>query len=207
MVTSFTQLLAKRYTGKLGTDADEFIGFAVDGAKRMQMLIDDLLTYSRAGKLPVKLASFPADAALDSALLNLQPRIESAGATVTREALPTITADQTQLVQLFQNLVANAIKFRGELPPQVHVSALRDNGDWVFSVQDNGIGIDPRHIGRLFVMFQRLHPRHEYPGSGIGLAVCKMIVERFGGRIWVESTPGHGSRFRFAIPVHPEPTR
>jgi PAS domain S-box-containing protein len=204
MVTSFTQLLAKRYAGKLGTDADEFIGFAVDGAKRMQMLIDDLLTYSRAGKLPVKLARFPADSALDTALSNLQSGIESSRAAITRDPLPTITADQTQLVQLFQNLIGNALKFRREEPLAVHISARADNGHWVFCVQDNGIGIDSRHIGRLFVMFQRLHPRHEYPGSGIGLAVCKMIVERIGGRIWVESIPGQGSSFRFSVPVPPE---
>lgn len=204
MVTSFTQLLAKRYSGKLGADADEFIGYAVDGAKRMQMLIDDLLAYSRAGKLPLKLAQFPVDVALDAALANLRPTIESTKATVTRAELPTVFADQTQLVQVLQNLVANALKFTRDRAPAVHIAAARDNGDWVFSVKDNGIGIDPRHTARLFVMFQRLHPRHEYPGSGIGLAICKMIVERLGGRIWVQSTPGEGSVFLFSIPERRE---
>ncbi len=204
MVTSFTQLLAKRYSGKLGADADEFIGYAVDGAKRMQMLIDDLLAYSRAGKLPLKLAQFPVDEALDAALANLRPTIETTRATVTRAALPTVFADQTQMVQVLQNLVANALKFTKDRVPTVHIAAARDNGDWVFSVQDNGIGIDPRHTARLFVMFQRLHPRHEYPGSGIGLAICKMIVERLGGRIWVQSTPGEGSTFLFSIPERRE---
>ncbi len=201
MVTSFTQLLAKRYAEKLGPDADEFIAFAVDGAKRMQALIDDLLAYSRAGRQGVKLTSVDADKALDDALSNLRPAIESAGASITRDPLPTVTADATQFVQLFQNLVSNAVKFRAADSPRIHISARQDDGAWVFSVQDNGIGIDPAHKGKLFVMFQRLHPRHQYPGTGIGLALCKMIVERIGGRIWVESAPGRGSRFEFSIPV------
>ncbi|MBX3376277.1 MAG: ABC transporter substrate-binding protein [Phycisphaeraceae bacterium] len=205
MVTSFTQLLARRYAGKLGPDADEYIAFAVDGAKRMQMLIDDLLAYSRAGRQGVKLTDVNTDKALDDALSNLRPAIESAGATISRDPLPTVTADATQFVQLFQNLISNAIKFRGSEPPRIHISARQDSSVWVFCVQDNGIGIDPAHTGKLFVMFQRLHPRHQYPGSGIGLALCKMIVERIGGRIWVESTPGLGSRFSFSIPITQDP--
>lgn len=204
MVTSFTQLLAKRYSTKLGPDADEFIGFAVDGAKRMQALIDDLLAYSRAGRQGVKLARVAADKALDDALTNLKPAIETAQAVITREPLPTITADATQFVQLFQNLVSNAVKFRAAAQPQIHISAHREDAEWVFSVQDNGIGIDPAHKSKLFVMFQRLHPRHQYPGTGIGLALCKMIVERLGGRIWVESSPGLGATFRFTVPINQE---
>jgi len=201
MVTSFTQLLAKRYTTKLGPDADEFIGFAVDGAKRMQALIDDLLAYSRAGRQGVKLVRVEADRALDDALSNLKPAIETAQAIITRDPLPTVTADATQFVQLFQNLVSNAVKFRAAATPQVHISASREGSEWVFAVQDNGIGIDPAHKPKLFVMFQRLHPRHQYPGTGIGLALCKMIVERLGGRIWVESSPGLGATFRFTVPA------
>jgi PAS domain S-box-containing protein len=201
MVTSFTQLLSKRYRDKLGPDADEFIGFAVDGAKRMQALIDDLLAYSRAGRQGVKLAHVEADRALDDALTNLKPAIEGARAVIVRDPLPVVVADATQFVQLFQNLVSNAVKFRAQVAPEIHISARRENGEWVFSVQDNGIGIDPAHKNKLFVMFQRLHPRHQYPGTGIGLALCKMIVERLGGRIWVESMPGQGATFRFTVPA------
>jgi PAS domain S-box-containing protein len=201
MVTSFTQLLAKRYGDKLGPDAFEFIGFAVDGAKRMQALIDDLLAYSRAGRQGVKLSRVETDRALDDALTNLKPAIESAQAVITRDPLPTVTADAIQFVQLFQNLVSNAVKFHAAAPPHVHISARRENGEWVFAVQDNGIGIDPAHKGKLFVMFQRLHPRHQYPGTGIGLALCKMIVERLGGRIWVDSAPGLGATFCFTVPA------
>jgi light-regulated signal transduction histidine kinase (bacteriophytochrome) len=201
MVSSYTQLLARRYQGKLGADADEFIAFAVDGANRMQGLINDLLVYSRVG---ARVKGFePADctAVLDQALANLQAAIEKSGAVVTHDPLPAVTADKLQLVQLFQNLIGNAIKFHVEAPPRIHISAEQKGNEWVFSVRDNGIGIEPQYAERIFVIFQRLHTREEYPGTGIGLAICKKIVERRGGRIWVESQPGTGSTFYFTIPI------
>jgi PAS domain S-box-containing protein len=201
MVASYTQLLARRYKGRLDSDADEFIGFAVDGAHRMQLLIRGLLTYCRVettGKGPSEISSA---AALEKALLNLQSAIEESGAVVTQDALPTVSADEVQLVQLLQNLVGNAIKYRGTDPPRVHVSAKKNGaGEWTISVRDNGIGIDPRYFEKIFVMFQRLHGREEFSGTGIGLTVCKKIVERHGGRMWVESEPGKGSTFSFTLP-------
>ena len=206
MVASYTQLLAKRYQGKLDKDADEFIHFAVDGATRMQGLIIDLLEYSRVGRkgkefLPVVLESI-----LEKALENLTVTLEEQGAKVTHDPLPTVNGDDVQLTRLFQNLIGNAIKFRkpGEAP-HVHVGAKTDGKQWVLSIRDNGIGIDPKHFERLFQIFQRLHTREEYPGTGIGLAVCKKIVERHGGRIWVESKPGEGTTFYFTIPIKEVP--
>ncbi len=199
MVSSYTQLLAKRYQGKLDEDADDFINYAVDGANRMQQLIIDLLSYSRVGTRGKEIQPAETQTALDGALANLQMAIEESGAAVTHDPLPTVMADQSQLVQLFQNLIDNAIKFRGEEPSQVHVGAEQEDHEWLFSVRDNGIGIDPQYRERIFVIFQRLHGREEYPGTGIGLAVCKRIVERHGGRIWVESEPGTGSTFYFTI--------
>lgn len=200
MVASYTQLLSRRYKGKLDGEADEFIGYAVDGANRMQALINDLLTFSRVGTRGKPLESVNSAAALESALLNLEVAIEEAKAKVTHGPLPTVVADEGQFTQLFQNLVGNAVKFHGATPPEIHVSAERDGRSWRFSVRDNGIGIDPRHFDRLFIVFQRLHGRTEYPGTGIGLAVCKKIVERHKGRIWVESAAGKGSTFFFTIP-------
>ncbi len=200
MVSSFTQLLARRYRGKLDDDADEFISYAVDGASRMQVLINDLLAYSRVGtrgNLPVPTAS---DAALDRALDNLQTAIEESGAEVVREPLPSVMGDDAQLVQLFQNLLSNAMKFRGDRVPRVQIRAEPAGKEWIFSIRDNGIGIDPQYAEQVFVIFQRLHTRVEYPGTGIGLAICKKIVERHGGRIWVESEPGQGTTFFFALP-------
>ena len=199
-VASFSQLLARRYQGKLDADAHEFIGYIVEGATRMQNLINDLLAYSRLGTRGREFAPTDASAALDAALANLRAAIEESGALVTRDPLPTVVADDVQLGQVFQNLVGNAIKFRGDQPPQVHVSAQRREEEWLFSVQDNGIGIAPEHLERTFVIFQRLHGRNDYPGTGIGLAICKRVVERHGGRIWVESTPDEGSTFFFTIP-------
>jgi PAS domain S-box-containing protein len=200
MVASYTQLLARRYRDKLDDDALEFIGYAVDGVNRMQSLINDLLAYSRVGTRGGAFEEVDADALFRRVLAGLGPAIEEAGATVSADALPTLSADAGQLGQLLQNLVANAVKFRGESAPHVHVSARRDADAWHFSVADNGIGISPEYAERIFVIFQRLHTRDRYPGTGIGLAICKKIVERHGGRIWFESTPGEGTTFHFTIP-------
>ncbi len=200
MVSSFVQLLAQRYEGRLDDDADEFIHFAVDGAGRMKQLIEDLLAFSRVGTRGQPLAPTDCEAVLAQALANLQARIEETGAEVTHDPLPTALADERQLVQVFQNLISNAIKFRGAAPPRVRVSAESREGDWEFAVRDNGIGMEPRHAERIFEVFKRLHTRDEYPGTGIGLAICKKTVERHGGRIWVESEPGRGSTFRFTLP-------
>jgi light-regulated signal transduction histidine kinase (bacteriophytochrome) len=200
MVASFTQLLARRYRGKLGQDADEFIGFAVDGATRMRSLLDDLLAYSRVGTRGKPLAPTDMNAVLEDALNNLTNSIAESGAAITRESLPTVPGDRVQLVQLFQNLLANAIKFHGNGAPQIHVSAGKQDSQWIFGVRDNGIGIAPEQQERIFMIFQRLHHRSEYPGTGIGLAICKKIVERHGGRIWVESRPQEGATFYFSIP-------
>ncbi len=201
MVASYTQLLAKRYKGKLDKEADEFIGFAVDGASRMQSLITDLLAYSRVGSKGKEFQPTDVNAVVDEALSGLRLAIEESDAEITRDSLPTVMADQAQLAQLLLNLVGNAIKFHGEARPKVHVSARREGDEWVFSVRDNGMGIDPKYFDRLFVLFQRLHSRKEYPGTGIGLALCKRIVERHGGRIWVQSEPSKGSTFYFTIPA------
>jgi PAS domain S-box-containing protein len=199
MVASYTQLLARRYKGVLDADADEFIEYAVDGATRMQRLIQDLLMYSRVGTKGKVLRVASSQAALDEALGNLRNAIEEHGAIITHDALPTVLADEIQLVQLFQNLVGNAIKYQDKAIPEVHVSAQQHDSKWMFSVRDNGLGIEPRYFERIFGMFQRLHKRDEFAGTGIGLAVCKKIVERHGGTISVESTPGQGSTFRFAM--------
>jgi PAS domain S-box-containing protein len=200
MVASYTQLLARRYKGKLDSDADEFIAFAVDGASRMQRLIQDLLAYSRVGTKGKELLDTSGEEALQHALVNLCGAIEASGAQVTHDALPDVLADEMQLVQLFQDLVGNAIKYqRGEIP-RVHISAARNGGkEWIFSVRDNGLGIDSQYFEKIFGMFQRLHKREEFAGTGIGLAICKKIAERHGGTISVESKVGQGSTFRFAL--------
>jgi len=200
MVASYTQLLARRYRGKLDSEADEFIGFAVDGATRMQTLIRDLLSYSRVMTQGHSLQPADSRVACDMARRNLQKSIEESGATVSVGALPTVHADATQLTQLFQNLIGNALKYRNDRAPQIRVDARADDEAWLFSVQDNGIGIESQYFERIFQMFQRLHTREEFSGTGIGLAICRRIVERHGGRIWVESEPGRGSTFHFAIP-------
>ena len=200
-VANFTQLLAERYAPQLDDDARDFIAFAVDGARRMQALIRDLLAYSRVGTKGRVLEPVDCNEALGHALSNLRISIAENAALVSHEELPVIQADATQLVQLFQNLIGNGIKFRGVNPPRVHVSAVRQAGYWTFSVRDNGIGIEAQYAERIFDIFQRLHRREEYPGTGIGLAVCKKIVERHGGRIGVESEPGNGSTFFFSIPT------
>ncbi|MEI6876181.1 MAG: ATP-binding protein, partial [Spirochaetota bacterium] len=201
MVASYTQLLAARYEGKLDEKADRYIAYAVDGATRMQALIEDLLGYSRVGTRgkppePVDAAKVFAEARRD-----LEAVIAESHASVTAGGLPTVRADASQLGQVFRNLLSNGLKFRAAEDPRVEVSARREGREWVFSVTDNGIGIDPKYADRVFVIFQRLHTRSEYPGSGIGLAVCKRIVERHGGRIWFEPGPGGGTTFSFALPA------
>jgi signal transduction histidine kinase len=200
MMISYTQLLAKRYKGKLDSDADDFIAFAVDGANRMQRLIRDLLAYSHVGSQGVALVGVSSEHALAQALANLYKVIAERSAEVTHDPLPWVMADETQLIQLFQNLIGNAIKYQNGGTPQVHVSAAKiDDSGWLFSVKDNGLGIEPRYFEKIFGMFQRLHGRNEYAGTGIGLAICKKIVERHGGTISVESEPGHGSTFSFTL--------
>lgn len=204
MVSSYTQLLARRYRGRLDADADEFIAYVVDGVTQMQTLISDLLAYSRVasqGRPPVVTS---VTSAIERALANLQFAVQESAAIVTQGPLPEVLADQVQLVQLFQNLLSNAIKFRRHERPRVHVAARRQGREWVFSVTDNGIGIEAEYLDRVFVMFQRLHTRAEHPGTGMGLTICKRIVERHGGRIWVESEPGKGSTFFFTLPAVPD---
>ena len=201
MVSSYTQLLARRYQGQLDASANKYIAYAVDGANRMQRLIEDLLAYSRVGTRAKGLERIDCTAVLDRALANLKAAIDASGAVVTHGLLPAVVHDNLLLVQLFQNLIGNAIKFHVEAPPRVHVSAEQKAEEWVFAVRDNGIGIDPQYAQRIFTIFQRLHTNEEYSGTGIGLAICKKIVERRGGRIWVESQPGSGSTFYFTVPI------
>jgi signal transduction histidine kinase len=201
MVASFTQLLGRRYKGKLDGQADEFIQYAIDGATRMQRLLNDLLTYSRLTTRGRPFEGASADEALDQALANLRLPIDESHVTITRDPLPCVLADPTLLVQLFQNLIANAIKFRAANPPQIHVHADAEVGQARFSIRDNGIGIAPEHHKRIFEIFRRLHDPKLYPGSGIGLAIANKIVERAGGRIWVESAAGQGSTFFFTLPT------
>jgi light-regulated signal transduction histidine kinase (bacteriophytochrome) len=199
-VGSFTELLERRYKDQLGPDADRYIGYIVDGARRMSQLINDLLTYSRIGSSSIKFAKTDCNEVLEHTLADLQHLIRERGAVVTHDDLPVIMADRLQLGVVFQNLIANAIKFRRDEPPQVHVSARLVDGVWIFSVSDNGIGIEPEFFERIFVMFQRLHTKEQYSGTGIGLAICKRVIERHGGRIWVESEFGNGATFNFSIP-------
>jgi len=201
MVASYTQLLAKRYRGKLDSDADEFIGYAVDGATRMQGLINDLLAYSRIGTSGSRRELTDCAGVLGRVLTDLKVAIEESGAVVTHGTLPEVMGDAAQLRQVFQNLITNAIKFRGQEPPRIHVSCERSGDEWLFSVRDNAIGIDPQYADRIFVIFRRLHSKAEYPGTGIGLAICRRVVERHGGHIWVESEPGTGSTFFFTLPA------
>ena len=201
MITGYTNLLAKRYRGKLDASADEFIGFAVDGANRMRVLINDLLTYSRVGSQGRKLAPTDCERVLSQTLAGLDWAIQESAAKVTYDPLPTVNGDDVQLSQLFQNLIGNALKYRNSHGAVVHIGCRRCDNEWLFSVRDNGIGIDPRFAERIFLIFQRLHTREQYPGTGIGLAVCRRIVERHGGKIWVESETGKGSTFYFTLPV------
>jgi PAS domain S-box-containing protein len=204
-VSGFCQLLKRRYQGKLDRSADEFIDFAVDGAARMEKLINDLLEYARVGTRRKRLVPVDSEVVFDRAASVLARAAAESGSEVTRGRLPVVLADESQLGQLFQNLLANAIKFRGRVPPRVHVEAAREGAWWRFVVRDNGIGIADDCRERIFGVFERLHPASEYPGTGIGLAICKRIVERHGGRIWVESEPGRGSAFSFTLPACADP--
>ena len=205
MVVNFTELLGREYAGKLGEEADKFISYSVEGALRIEALLKALLAYWEVnGREHGVFASVDCSAVLAKALLNLQVAIAESGAIVTSGPLPTVVAEEVMLTQLFQNLISNSIKYRGEETPRIHVSAERDGEGWLFAVRDNGIGIDPQDAGRVFGMFRRLHG-NEISGTGIGLALCKKIVERKGGRIWVESEAGRGATFKFITPDHKSP--
>ena len=199
-VAGCVQVLKKRYQGHLDNRGDELIAHTVDGVSRMQTLIDDLLSYSRVGTRGGAFEASDCNVILARALANLEASSADSGAVITHDRLPILKVDAAQMTQLFQNLVGNAIKFRGQEPPSINVAACRHEGQWLFSVSDNGIGMQPEYFERIFGIFQRLHTRTEYPGTGIGLAICKKIVERHGGRISVESEPGRGSTFSFTIP-------
>ena len=200
MIASYTQLIAERYRGKLDEKADRYIHYAVDGATRMQALIDDLLTLSRVGRLGLVLQNADCNESVQTACKNLENSIRETGATVEHDRLPVIVADGRLLVQLFQNLISNSIKFRGSESPHIQIFAEKQKREWAFAVADNGIGIAPEHAQSIFGIFKRLHTHDEYPGSGIGLSICKKIVEQHGGRIWVESAPGQGATFKFVLP-------
>ena len=206
MVVNFTELLRREYEGKLGADADKFISYSVEGALRIEALLKALLAYWEVtGGERDSLAATDSGAALAKALLNLEAAIALCGAIVTSDPLPTVAAEEVVLLQVFQNLISNSIKFRGEETPRIHVSAEREAGGWLFAVRDNGIGIGPQDADRVFGVFKRLHGS-QIPGTGIGLALCKKVVERQGGRIWVESERGRGATFKFTIPNgHTEP--
>jgi signal transduction histidine kinase len=203
-VTSFCQLLQRRYGGQLDERADQYIEFAVDGAKRMQVLINDLLAFSRVGRSAQELGPVPGDAALAAAKANLSAQADQAGAVIEAGPLPVVRAQLTLLSVVFQNLIGNALKFRGDAPPRVVVTAERDGEFWTFAVADNGIGIEPQYADRIFLIFQRLHDRAAYPGTGIGLAMCRKIVEYFGGRIWLDTRVTDGTRICFTLPALPD---
>ena len=205
MVVGYVQLIERRLADKLDTDTREFMAFAVDGATRMQVMIDDILAYSRVTTQAQPLARVDSAAALQQALDRLASRIKESAAEVDVQPLPTVMADRLQLVQLFQNLISNSIKFCKDRAPQVRVQAAREAGRWRFSVTDNGIGIAPEYRAQLFVIFKRLHTQREYPGSGIGLAICKRIIERHGGEIGIDSAAGGGAVFWFTLPEEPGP--
>lgn len=202
-ITSFVQLLARRYQGKLDADADEFIQFAVDGANRMRQLIQDLLSYARIQACGDAFEPVSLEKILAETLEGLRLVLEESGAAVTHGPLPVVQADPVQMGQLLSNFIGNALKFQGPDPPVVHLRAERQGAEWVFSISDNGIGIDSQYFERIFLVFQRLHGRADYSGTGIGLALCKRIVERHGGRVWVESEAGRGSVFFFTLPAPP----
>jgi len=202
MITSYLQLLQRKYQGNLDDKADKYINFAIDGAARMQNLIIDLLEYSRVGTVDEEPESIDCEFILDKVLSNIKAVIKENNATISHDPLPEVMADSTQLVQVFQNLILNGIKFHGEETPKIHIAAEKKASEWVFSVQDNGIGIDPQYSERIFEIFKRLNSRERYPGTGIGLAICKKIIERHGGRIWVESELGKGSTFYFTLPIN-----
>lgn len=199
MVASYTQLLGKRYRGKLDRDADEFIGYAVDGATRMQRLIRDLLEYSRVGAERQSFEETDCELVFEQAMQNLSASVRERHAEVTHDPLPIVQASPTHLIQVFQNLIGNALKFQGDAPPKIHVGAKALPDGWEFSVRDNGVGMPGDQLDRIFAIFQRLHGQSEYPGTGIGLAICKRIVGKYGGQVWAESEPGQGSTFYFTL--------
>ena len=200
MVANYTQLLAEKYRGKLDPQADKYIDYAVDGATRMQTLIKDLLQFSRAGQAEVGVKTADCGSVVEHALKNLHSTVEENAAVVQWNSLPTVKVDPAQLVLVFQNLIANAIKFRGDETPVVQINADRNDHEWTLSVSDNGIGIPPENAQDIFVIFRRLHTRTEYAGNGIGLSICKKIIERHGGKIWIEPQVKSGCRFRFTLP-------
>jgi PAS domain S-box-containing protein len=203
MVTNYAELLDKRYKGKLDASADKYIGYMVEGAMRMQNLVADLLNYSRIGRAEESVKVTDMNTLLEDVLKNIDASVKAANAEIVSDHLPTVRADPLLIRQVFQNLLSNAIKFRRpDVAPKVHLSAHQENNEWVFSVKDNGVGIDPQYAEKIFVIFQRLHSRSEFPGTGIGLAICKKIVERQGGKIWVESRPNNGSIFSFTLPIN-----
>ncbi len=201
MITSYLELLLSRAREKMGEEEHEFIGYALDGARRLQVLIEDLLAYARVDTQARPLEPTDCERVLDTVLANLKLAISESQTVIEREPLPTVLGDTIQLTQVFQNLLGNAIKFHGSASPKISIGARRNNDEWVFFVKDNGIGVDPKNLDRIFVLFQRLHTRREYPGTGMGLAICKKIVERHGGRIWAESKPGQGTTFFFTLPA------
>jgi PAS domain S-box-containing protein len=200
-MASFSEMLADRYQGRLDDRADKYLGYITDGAKRMKDLINDLLTFSRVGKADFRLISTDMNDILKETLNDIQPLVREEQAEITHEVLPTLKVNPHQMGQLLQNLIANAIKFHGDQPPRIHVSARQEGREWVMAVHDNGIGFDPQYAEGIFKVFRRLHTKEEYPGTGIGLAICKKIMERHGGRIWAGSEPGGGATFYFTIPV------
>lgn len=204
MIASYVQLLARRYKGRLDEDADEFIAYAVDGAKRMQTMINDLLAYSRVGRIGGEFVATDYEKVLEWAMQNLEAAIEESRAIITHDPLPTLVVNGSLMGLLFQNLISNALKFQGPDPPRIHIAAKQQGKEWLFTVRDNGIGFDPQYNDRIFIIFQRLHGKGVYPGTGIGLAICKKIVEYHGGQIWAHSEPGKESTFSFSIPVAEE---
>ena len=204
MIAGFVGLLERRYKDNLDESANEFIDFVVDGAKRMQRMINDLLLFSRVDTKAKSFELTEATTIIEQVIADLQATIDEKDATITSDPLPMIYVDSSQIAQVFQNLISNAIRFHGEKPPKLHISAKETEREWVFSVKDNGIGIEKEFMNKIFIMFRRLHGRGEYPGSGIGLTLCKRIVERHGGRIWLKSTPKKGSTFYFSIPKRGE---
>jgi two-component system sensor histidine kinase/response regulator len=201
MVSAYTQLLSERYAGKLDENADKFLGYAREGAQRMQVLIKDLLAFSRVGR-NVATGNVECDEVMKEAIDSLASAIQESGAIVTHALLPAVWAERTEMAQVFQNLIGNAIKFREKAPPIISVGVEKAGEHWLFSVKDNGIGIASENVESIFLAFQRLHARSEYPGNGIGLAICKKIIELYGGKIWAESQPGSGSTFKFTLPCH-----
>lgn len=201
MIRSFLQLLQRRYGGQLDSDADEFIEFAVDGARRMQGLINDLLEYSRVTTTGKEFNNIKMEESLEKALINLSVSTEENNASITHDSLPIIYGDYSQMIELLQNLIGNAIKYHSEKTLHIHISAQKEDKQWLFSIKDNGIGIDSQYADQIFMIFRRLHTNEEYKGTGIGLAITKRIVERHGGKIWVESEPGKGTTFYFTLPI------